>query len=65
MLMVMTSLSNLASLITLLTPSSSFFAWANWAGASVFVGGSFAVAAWLPGSVPRTRFDQEKAAEVQ
>lgn len=65
MLMVMTSLSNLTSLITLLMPNSSFFAWANWAGAGVFVGGSLAVAAWLPGSVPRTRFDQEKAADVQ
>jgi hypothetical protein len=61
MLMCMTALSNLVSLVTLLAPNSSFFSWANYAGAGVLLGGALAVALLLPGSAPRTAFDSAHA----
>ncbi len=61
MLMVLTAASNAVSLVTLCMPSASFFLWANWAGAGVYLGSALALGALLPGTLPRFKFDQTQA----
>ena len=62
MLMVLTTTSNLVSLVTLLMPSATFFVWANWASTGIFFGSAALLALLLPGSLPRFSFDRRQAA---
>ena len=58
MLSVLTVMSNLVSFVTLWAPNGSFFLWANWAGAGVFLASSIFFACFLPATLPRFYFDK-------
>lgn len=61
MLMILTSVSNIVSLVTLLMPNQSFFLWANWAGTAIFCSSALALWALLPATLPRYSFDKREA----
>lgn len=63
MLMVLTVASNVVSFITLVMPNSTFFLWANWAGAGVFLFSALSFYFLLPATLPRFQFDRVKAAQ--